>query len=432
MRRIVGSPRFWIAPIALVTFVMAILGALYMDSMLDPERNMNNFPIAVVNRDDGDIMVGSDPPEHVVLGDQVVAGLADEVDPNQIDLRPMGIAQAQQELNTGKIYGAIVVPLDFTKRTMILAQASVVPGDIERPVITVYTNPRSGTLAGNIARVIGERVGTSLNEQMGRQLTEQVTAELAATAPDLQLSGASSLLLSEPVDVRLVENNPLPPGTGFGLAAFYFTLLLVLAGFTGATIVNTVVDGMLGFTPTEVGPLYLHNESVPLSRFPTLRVKWAMMVVLGFVVSAAYLWISILLGLPVPQPLALYQYGALAIAAVGITSISVMAIFGNLGLLINLFVFIILGLPSSGGAIPLDAAPPLYAWLANFEPMHQIYVGVRAILFFDANPDAGLGQAAWMTVFGLLFGLVVGGVVTMLYDRRGLRRVHRAKAPTPS
>ena len=67
-----------------------------------------------------------------------------------------------------------------------------------------------------------------------------------------------------------------------------------------------------------------------------------------------------------------------------------------------------LGLPSSGGTIPLEATPSLYRWLGEFEPMHQIYRGVRAIIFFGASGDAGLIHAVWMTFAGLVIGLVVG------------------------
>ena len=87
--------------------------------------------------------------------------------------------------------------------------------------------------------------------------------------------------------------------------------------------------------------------------------------------------------------------------------------------------FIVLGLPSSGGTIPIEAIPKSVAWLADFEPMHQVYLGIRAILYFNADGSAGLNRAIWMTLLGLVIGLVLGGVVTRYYDRKEL---HRAPA----
>ncbi|BAH48389.1 hypothetical membrane protein [Rhodococcus opacus B4] len=330
---VLRTPRLVMAPVVLVCIVMSLLAVLYMGAMLDPTKHLHHFPIALVDQDEGDTVPGSDPPVQRKLGDQIAAGLIDGVDPEKIQFRRMGIVEARSLLDDGKIYGAIGIPSDFTKRTFVLAQASVVPGDVDRPVITVYTNPRAGTISANIVRAVGATALDEANRALGEQLTAQVNEQLAAGGGGTQLSGASRLVLADPIDVRTVAHNPLPFGTGFGLAAFYYALLLVLAGFTGANLVNALVDGMLGFTPTEVGPLYLYRAAVPISRFHTLLVKWAIVVALGMIVSGLYLGIGSALGLPVTDPLALWGYGAFAIAAVGITAVSVVAAIGNLGLL---------------------------------------------------------------------------------------------------
>ena len=55
------------------------------------------------------------------------------------------------------------------------------------------------------------------------------------------------------------------------------------------------------------------------------------------------------------------------------------------GLLVNLILFVVLGMPSSGGTIPLEAIPKSFAWLSWFEPMHQVFLGIRSILYFNAD-----------------------------------------------
>ncbi|XGU21477.1 hypothetical protein ACETU7_17625 [Rhodococcus sp. 3Y1] len=59
--------------------------------------------------------------------------------------------------------------------------------------------------------------------------------------------------------------------------------------------------------------------------------------------------------------------------------------------------------------------------------MHQIYMGTRSILFFGARGEAGLLHAVWMTLVGLLIGVVLGIVTTRFYDRKGYGRTHRPK-----
>lgn len=421
------SPLFWLAPLALVGFIMTLLGGLYIGGMIDPVKNLNHFPIALINHDVGDTLPNSDPPEYRNFGDEVAAGLVDGLDPEDFDIRQISTAEAREQMSKGQLYGSITIPSDFTKRMMILAQAGVVPGDVEQPMVTVMTNPRAGTVAANIVDQVGERAFDQVNDRVGEQLTKMVTDTLAATAPDLKLSGATSILFQNPIDVHTVQYNPLPGGTGLGLSAFYYALLLILAGFTGATIINVLVDGMLGFTPTEIGPLFIHNEKGGHTRLETVLIKWLVVFIMALIVSGIYLGVGIWLGMPVNNPLALWMFGVLGITAVGVTSISVMAVFGNVGLLINLLIFIVFGLPSSGGTIPIEATPPFFGWLAEFIPMHQLYVGVRAILFFNADGDAGLFHAIWVTLLGLLVGLLLGGISTWIYDRHGLEREQSRK-----
>lgn len=150
-----------------------------------------------------------------------------------------------------------------------------------------------------------------------------------------------------------------------------------------------------------------------------------MITVAAPIVSGVFLGIAQLLGMPLEHGLALFLFSILAIIAVGVTALSVLAVFGSAGLLLNLILFIVLGLPSAGATIPLEATPRYMAWLATFEPMHQIYLGIRAILYFDAHGNPGLARGVGMCVFGLAVGLVLGAVVTFVYDRKGLERRSR-------
>lgn len=231
-------------------------------------------------------------------------------------------------------------------------------------------------------------------------------------------------MLSNPINIHTAVHNPLPEGTGNGLSAFYYALLLLLGGFTGSIVVSTLVDSMLGYVPAEFGPVYRFAEQVDISRFRTLLVKWALMLVLALLTSAAYMGIAHWLQMPMPHAWALWGYGAFAIAAVGITSTSLIAALGTLGLMASLLVFVILGLPSAGATVPLQAAPPFFGWLSGFEPMHQVFIGTRALLYLDGRADAGLAHALVMTGIGLAIGLLLGAGATRAYDRRGYHRIH--------
>ena len=374
--------RFWTLPIVVTLAVLAALAAFYLGGILNPMTNLRHFPIAVVNEDAGP------------TGAQAVKGLLSTFEKDDAyDVRVLSHDDAKHQLDTAQIYGVAVIPPNFSSKLQAYAKSAVNPGRVARPVIIVSTNPRAGTLGAGIAGQTLTRAITMVDRLVGQRLSQEVAQQLA-NGP---LPGAVTLMLANPIEVESTVHNALPDGTGNGLSAFYYSLLLLLAGFTGSIVVSMLVDSMLGFVPAEFGPVYRFAEQVKISRLRTLLIKWALMVVLALLTSGAYMLIAAKLGMPIQHGLPLWLYGVFAIAAVGITSTSLIAVLGALGLLVSMFIFVILGLPSAGATVPLQAAPQFFGWLAKFEPMHQVFLGARALLYLDGQADAGLSQALMMT-----------------------------------
>ena len=405
---------FWTVPIVVTLAVVSALAAFYLGGILRPMTNLRHFPIAVLNEDAGP------------TGAQVVKGMQSGFDNDAYDVRILTHDQAKQQMDTAQIYGVAVIPPNFSSKLQAYAKSALTPGHVDRPIIVVSTNPRAGTMGANIAGQTLLRAVASVDHIIGKQLSQEV-AQQTRRAPE---AGAVALMLANPIEVKSTVHNALPDGTGNGLSAFYYSLLLLLAGFTGSIVISMLVDSMLGFVPAEFGPVYRFAEQVKISRFRTLLIKWALTVVLALLTSAGYILIATKLGMPIQNSLALWLFGVLAIAAVGITSTSLIAILGALGLLVSMFVFVILALPSAGATMPLQATPAFFGWLAKFEPMHQVYLGARALLYLGGRADAGLTQSLELTAFGLVIGLLLGGIVTRIYDRRGYHRLPPGLAAT--
>ena len=61
-----------------------------------------------------------------------------------------------------------------------------------------------------------------------------------------------------------------------------------------------------------------------------------------------------------------------------------------------------------------------------------IATGMMTLLYLGGRADAGLSQSVELTAGGLVIGVLLGVVVTRLYDRRGYHRVSTAPmADTP-
>jgi uncharacterized phage infection (PIP) family protein YhgE len=403
---------FWTVPIVVTLALLSALAAFYLGGILRPMTNLRHFPVAILNEDAGP------------TGAQVVKGMLAGFDNDAYDVRLLKNVEAKRQLDNAQIYGVVLIPPNFSSKLQAYAKSAVTPGRVDRPVILISTNPRAGTQGASIAGQALQRAVGTVDHLLGQRLREEV-ARKTGSAPE---SGAVSLMLANPIDIKSTVHNALPDGTGNGLSAFYYSLLLLLAGFTGSIVINMLVDSMLGFVPAEFGPVYRFAEQVKISRFRTLLIKWALTAVLAVLTSGAFILIAAKLGMPVQNGMALWLFGVLAIAAVGITSTSLISVLGALGLLVSMFIFVILGLPSAGATMPLEATPPFFGWLANFEPMHQVFLGTRALLYLDGRPDAGLAQSLELTTIGLFIGLLFGGIVTRIYDRRGYHRLPAALA----
>ena len=408
----IRTVRFWALPVVVTLALMSALCALYLGGILNPTTNLRHFPIAVVNEDAGP------------FGGQIADGLASGLDNNKFDIRLVSHDEAKRLLDTAKVYGELVIPPTFSSSLREFGTSAVTPAHAARPTITIFTNQRAGTLASSIAGQTLTQAMAVANSKVGQRLTAEVAAETGG-AP---LTGASALGMANPIDVKTVVYNPLPNGTGNGLSAFYYALLLLLAGFTGSVVVSTLVDALLGYVPAEWGPVYRFGEQVRISRFQTLVLKWTMMVLLALLTSAVYMAIAHGLGMPISRGWPLWAYGVFAIIAVGITSSSLLSVLGSMGLLVSMLIFVILGLPSAGATVPLEATPPFFRWLSEFEPMHQVFLGVRSLLYLDGRGNAGLSQSLWMTAIGLVIGLLLGAIITHLYDRSGFHRLPGAVA----
>ena len=411
--QVLRNPKIWIFPTAIVSVVVLLLSLFYMGGILNPNADLHRLPIGLVNADRGAPVAG----QATNLGAQVTAGIAHADDPKeQVSWRQLSPEAAQQQLASGRLDGVLEVPDGFTAAVAALGGTGA--GTPARPGMTVLTNPGVGSLASSFASNIAQQAAHQASQQLGRTLTA-AAAERTAGA-----SSAARLLLADPVTVSVQVGHPIGTHSGLGLTAFYYTLLLVLAGFMGGNVISNGVDVGLGYADSEIGPWHTRRPVVPISRTRTLLVKWVMSVVVAALTSALTMLICVAaLGMDASHLWLLWVFSFCASATVGLGVQAVNAAFGGIGQLVSMFVFIVLALPSSGATIPLEALPTFYRWLAVFEPMRQLSGGVRAIIYFDARADAGLTRAWLMIAVGVVVALAFGLAMASYYDRKGLHRM---------
>ncbi|MFB6812032.1 YhgE/Pip domain-containing protein [Streptomyces sp. NPDC056387] len=432
-------PRLWIGTGLIAAVVAMLFALLYVGGNVNPKGNLRDLPVALVNTDAGADAGG----RHVNMGEQIVAGIQKAAKGDKsIDWQVLSREEADKRLGRGKLFGALVIPQDFSATVTALgapqptAQPAAQPAPQGKaatpPTLTVLTNQSAGSIGSSMASQAAQKAAHAASAQLGQELLKQAAAQKAP------LPTAAQLKFADPVTVTVADGHPVGPRSAMGLSAFYYALVLVVCGMLGANLVNSQVDTALGYLHTDYGPVRKREPVQHTSRVRTLAIGMALMLgtalVMGTLVEVATVKI---LDMDASHLGLLWLYSVATIAVVGIGSLALFAAFGTPGMLLATIVFVAMAVPSSGATVPLQALPGFFRALSEFEPLRQITEGMRAILYYGAQADAGLSRAWASMGVALVAALVFGFAVTRLYDRRGLHRVPRpgteagAPAETP-
>lgn len=148
---------------------------------------------------------------------------------------------------------------------------------------------------------------------------------------------------------------------------------------------------MRHYTHNDMGPLRLHRPLIRATRVKTLAISSTRMAGLPLPMGTLVMVGAVgVMGMDASHPPLLWLYSVCTITVSGDGALTLLAAFGTPGMLVVTLVFIGMAVPTAGATTPLEALPGFYHFLAEFEPLRQITGGIRSILYYDAQADAGL------------------------------------------
>ncbi|MFG2973290.1 YhgE/Pip domain-containing protein [Streptomyces sp. NPDC048331] len=413
---VLRRPQLWIGTGLIAAVVSMLFALLYVGGNVNPKGNLRDLPVALVNSDGGADVGG----RHVNLGEQIVSGVQKAAKGDKsIDWQVVSRAEADKRLGRGKVFGALVIPADYSATVAALtAPQPAAQGQAAPPTLTVLTNQAAGSIGSSMSSQAAQKAAHAASAQLGQELLKQ------AAAQKTPLPTAAQLKLADPVTVTVADGHPVGTRSAMGLSAFYYALVLVVCGMLGANVVNSQVDTALGYLHTDFGPIRKREPVQHTSRVRTLAIGIALMLglslVMGTLVEVATVGI---LDMDASHLGLLWLYSVATIAVVGIGSLALFAAFGTPGMLLATIVFVAMAVPSSGATVPVQALPGFFRALSEFEPLRQITEGLRSLLYYGAQADAGLTRAWASMGVALVAALIFGFAVTRLYDRKGLHRI---------
>ena len=283
--------------------------------------------------------------------------------------------------------------------------------------VDLLENQRLGSLGVSLAAGVLTPALQKTSQTLATKLKPLATPSAAADP-------ISAAQLADPVALETTTYRPLPDHSALGLSAFYVALLAIMSGFISATLINSSIDSALGYGATELGPKWTQRRPVPIDRRQTLLIKCAVALIAIPIVTGVMLLIAAgLLGMYAPNVLLLWLLTAFAALMIASGSLALLAVFGTIGQLLALILLVYLSLASSGGTVPIQALPGVFRAVAHLEPLRQVLLGTRAIMYFDARGDAGLTHSFILIGCELAFWIILGFGVTTWYDKRKLYRI---------
>jgi YhgE/Pip-like protein len=190
--RVLRAKPLWITN-GVITGVLAVLFTVfYVGANIDPVDHLKNLPVALVNADQGADAGG----RQVNLGEQITESIKKSTaGGDKIDWKVMDKNEMKNELGKGKLFGALVVPDNFTS-TVIALTDTTTTATPARPTLTVLTNQSAGSVGSSLARAATTQAAQTASLQVGAELTAQ------RGIGQTKLPAAARLLLADPAAVR--------------------------------------------------------------------------------------------------------------------------------------------------------------------------------------------------------------------------------------
>ncbi|GAA4831877.1 ABC-2 transporter permease [Saccharopolyspora rosea] len=252
---------------------------------------------------------------------------------------------------------------------------------LEHRLNTSLALQRSPDVAAARQAVAEQRVFAIVEQQPGDVRLDVAAASGASVARVLS-QAAPSAGRAAGVPVQITDIRPLSPTDPQGVAVFYVTLASVVLGFVGAI------------------QLSVHAKALNPGERIAFTAGYA---ALGSLCVCAVVGRALAV-LPMPL-LTSWAVGALTMFTAGMVFTAFNTLFGRWAILPTWSVMILLGSPSSGGAVAWPLLPPVLGFLGRFLPPGASVNAQRNAIYFPEafHLEPVVVLASWAVVAGAVF-----------------------------
>jgi len=180
MEKITRNPRLLAAPIAVaIVLGLILMSAIYPLVKMSPK----NIPVGIVAADEGEI------------GKTLAAGLMQNAPETVKFIRFDSVAQLEEAMDKRDVYGALVLPADFSAKI-----AALRTGAPEKATMQIYINEGANPTVANLLQTALANMASMINAQL--------SAQMLAAGPDAPIPAGRVADFANPVQTEIVKVNP--------------------------------------------------------------------------------------------------------------------------------------------------------------------------------------------------------------------------------
>ena len=241
---------------------------------------------------------------------------------------------------------------------------------------TTYTD------AAAAARAIDRRsiYGALITDPSGTSL---LVAPAASNAAATALTTAfTKVAAAGGQKLTVVQVHPLADGDSVGIVPFLVVMALVVGGYLSATMATS-----------------LGGATAIRRHAPILAVVSAIGALVTYLLAGPLIG-----GIPSGHFLELWGIFTFLMLAVAFAAAGLQTLFGMIGTLIVIIVFVVFGAPAAGGSVARPFLPSFWGTIGPYLPPGAGTTAVRNTIYFDGN---GIGKSLIVLAAYLVAGAVV-------------------------
>ncbi|MCM3729964.1 ABC transporter permease [Neobacillus cucumis] len=375
MKKLMKIKMAWV-PVWMPFLLILSMISIYLPVFKGADQKLNDFPLVIVNEDQNFAQS--------LDGKQILESLAQNHDGHSLKwISEKTKEDAIKDIKENKAYGAIIIPANYTSGIEKIDEALLAGNSVADPVkVEILLNDGGGQLATGVASAVLQGMAS----QSIATVSSQLQADL--TKANKQVSAQAVSLIEHPIMVKTSNVLELPGDINKGLTPFMLVLMASITALLGTQMIH-------GYLSKIVEKM---KEKGKIITETTARITELVLGVILMVVTASALMVVVFGFYNSVHSVswgAIWLYAILCFLTLFFMFKMLSLIFGKWSMLV-MFPVNILGIFASGGPIPLTGLPEFHRFFSELLPTRYMVDGMRSLLYFYGNTEAGLSTALWV------------------------------------